>query len=67
MSWSITPGHFDLTTTPITLHRHSIAKRVPATLTKIKENLQKRRHRPIGENGRWLWSVVQGRLTKRLH
>ena len=46
-----------------TIHRHSIAKRVRATLAKIKENLHSRRHRPIGENGRWLRSVVQGWLN----
>ena len=46
-----------------TIHRHSIAKRVRATLQKIKEQLRKRMHRPIGETGRWLRSVVQGWLN----
>lgn len=46
-----------------TIHRHSIAKRVRATLQKIKEQLRKRLHRPIGETGRWLRSVVQGWLN----
>lgn len=34
-----------------------------ATLQKIKEQLRKRMHRPIGETGRWLRSVVQGWLN----
>lgn len=46
-----------------TVHRHSIAKRMRATLQKIKESLQKRRHHPIGETGRWLRRVVQGWLN----
>ncbi len=45
------------------VHRHSIAKRMRATLQKVKEQLQKRRHRPIGETGRWLRRVVQGWLN----
>ncbi|MEZ6033712.1 MAG: group II intron reverse transcriptase/maturase [Planctomycetaceae bacterium] len=46
-----------------TIHRHSISKRVRATLQKIKEHLRKRMHRPLGETGRWLRSVVQGWLN----
>ena len=46
-----------------TIHRHSIAKRVRAPLQKIKEQLRKRMHRPIGETGRWLRSIVQGWLN----
>jgi len=46
-----------------TVHRHSMAKRMRATFLKIKEQLQKRRHRPIGETGRWLRRVVQGWLN----
>ena len=46
-----------------TIHRHSIAKRVRATFQKINEQLRKRMHRPIGETGRWLRSVVQGWLN----
>ena len=46
-----------------TVHRHSMAKRMRATFQKIKEQLQKRRHRPIGETGRWLRRVVQGWLN----
>ena len=46
-----------------TIHRHSMAKRMRVTLQKIKEALRKRRHRPIGETGRWLRRVVQGWLN----
>ncbi len=46
-----------------TVHRHSIAKRMRATLQVIKEKLRKRMHRPLGETGRWLRSVVQGWLN----
>lgn len=46
-----------------TLHRHSMAKRVRATLAAIKVKLQKRMHRPPGETGRWLGSVVRGWLN----
>lgn len=43
-----------------TIHRHSIAKRMRAKLQGIKEQLRKRMHRPLGETGRWLGSVVRG-------
>jgi group II intron reverse transcriptase/maturase len=43
-----------------TIHRHSIAKRVRATLQTIKEQLRNRMHRPTGETGRWFRRVVQG-------
>ncbi|MFK7822472.1 MAG: group II intron reverse transcriptase/maturase [Planctomycetaceae bacterium] len=46
-----------------TIHRHSIAKRMRATFAKIKEQLRKRMHRPLGETGRWLRRVVQGWLN----
>jgi RNA-directed DNA polymerase len=46
-----------------TIHRHSMAKRVRATLQAIKAELRKRMHRPIGETGRWLRKVVQGWLN----
>jgi len=36
---------------------------VRATLQKIKEQLWKRMHHPLGETGRWLRSVVQGWLN----
>ncbi|MCP4781941.1 MAG: hypothetical protein GY903_14405 [Fuerstiella sp.] len=34
-----------------------------ATLQKIRESLLTRRHRPIGETGRWLRRVVHGWLN----
>lgn len=43
-----------------TVHRESIAKRMRATLQTIREQLRKRLHQGLGENGRWLKSVVQG-------
>jgi len=46
-----------------TIHRHSMAKRMRATLQAIKVKLQKRMHRPLGETARWLRSVVQGWLN----
>jgi group II intron reverse transcriptase/maturase len=46
-----------------TVHRHSIAKRMRATLQAIKLQLRKRMHRLLGETGRWLRSVVQGWLN----
>ena len=45
------------------VHRYSIAKRVRATLAKIKEQLRRRLHRPLGETGRWLRRVVTGWLN----
>ena len=46
-----------------TIHRYSIAKRMRATLQKIKLRLRTRMHRPLGETARWLRSVVQGWLN----
>jgi len=46
-----------------TIHRHSMAKRIRATLQAIKERLRKRMHRPIGETARWLRRVVRGWLN----
>ena len=46
-----------------TIHRHTIAKRMRATLLKIRLELRKRMNRPLGENGRWLRRVVQGWLN----
>lgn len=43
-----------------TIHRHSVSKRMRATLLSVKEKLRKRMHRPIGETARWLRSVVVG-------
>jgi len=45
------------------IHRHSIAKRMRATLQAIKVKLRKRMHRPFGETARWLRRVVQGWLN----
>ena len=46
-----------------TIHRHSVMKRMRATLRAIKESLRKRMHRPLGETARWLRRVVQGWLN----
>jgi len=46
-----------------TIHRHSVTKRMRATLQAIKANLRKRMHRPLGETARWLRRVVQGWLN----
>lgn len=46
-----------------TTHRHSVAKRLRATLRAIKGELRKRVHVPPGETGRWLRRVVQGWLN----
>jgi RNA-directed DNA polymerase len=46
-----------------TVHRHSVAKRLRATLQAIKQKLRKRMHRPPGETARWLRRVVQGWLN----
>jgi len=46
-----------------TVQRHSISKRMRASLQKIKAKLQKRMHRPLGETGRWLCRVIQGWLN----
>lgn len=43
-----------------TIHRHTIAKRMRATLQAIGLKLRKRMHQPTGEVGRWLRRVVQG-------
>jgi group II intron reverse transcriptase/maturase len=45
------------------IHRHSMAKRMRAKLQEIKVGLRRRMHRPVGETGRWLRSVVQGWLN----
>ncbi len=46
-----------------TIHRYSASKRMRATLHKIKAELRRRMHRPIGKTGRWLRRVVQGWLN----
>jgi group II intron reverse transcriptase/maturase len=45
-----------------TVHRYSVSKRLRAKLREVREQLYKRMHRPLGETGRWLRSVVQGWL-----
>ena len=45
-----------------TVQRHSVAKRIRATLPAIEHKLRKRLHRPLGETARWLRRVVQGWL-----
>jgi RNA-directed DNA polymerase len=43
-----------------TIKRKSIAKRVRATLQKLKQQLRARMHAPVMEVGRWLGAVVRG-------
>jgi group II intron reverse transcriptase/maturase len=40
--------------------RRTVGKRMRAKLAAIKLELRKRRHRPVGETGLWLRSVVRG-------
>lgn len=42
------------------VYRHTNTKRMRATLSRIKEQLQKRMHQPIHDTGRWLTRVVRG-------
>jgi len=46
-----------------TLKRVTDPKRMRAKLRQLKEELARRRHRPIPEQGRWLGSVVRGHLA----
>jgi len=46
-----------------TVWRRTIAKRMRAKLAQIKEELRRRRHEPIPELGKWLKTVVAGRLN----
>ena len=43
--------------------RHTIAKRMRAELVEIKEALNRMRHVPVPEQGRWLGQVVRGYLA----
>ena len=43
-----------------TIRRESIAKRMRASLAKVKELLRRRRHWDIGSIGRWLSRVIHG-------
>jgi RNA-directed DNA polymerase len=45
------------------LKRVTTSKRMRAKLKDLKEELRRRRHLPIPEQGRWLRSVVQGHLN----
>jgi RNA-directed DNA polymerase len=45
------------------LRRITISKRVRAKLAEVKDQLTRRRHLPIPEQGRWLGSVVRGHLA----
>jgi group II intron reverse transcriptase/maturase len=43
--------------------RKTISKRMRAKLAEVKDQLKRRRHLPIPEQGRWLGSVVRGHLA----
>ncbi len=45
------------------LRRITISKRLRAKLKQVKDQLMRRRHLPIPEQGRWLASVVRGHLA----
>ena len=45
------------------LRRITHAKRMRAKLRELKDELKRRRHLPIAEQGRWLASVVRGHLN----
>jgi RNA-directed DNA polymerase len=45
------------------LKRITITKRMRAKLQEVKEELKRRRHLPIPEQGQWLASVVRGHLA----
>ena len=45
------------------LKRITISKRMRAKLAEVKDQLKRRRHLPIPEQGRWLASVVRGHLA----
>jgi RNA-directed DNA polymerase len=45
------------------LRRITISRRVRAKLKQVKDQLMRRRHLPVPEQGRWLASVVRGHLT----
>lgn len=46
-----------------TIRRKTIAKRLRAKLKEIRQEIKRRMHRPVPEQGRWLRSVVQGHLN----
>jgi group II intron reverse transcriptase/maturase len=45
------------------VRRQTISKRMRAKLAEVKDQLMKRRHLPIPEQGAWLGSVVRGHLA----
>jgi hypothetical protein len=45
------------------LKRKTISKRMRAKLGEVNDQLKRRRHQPIPEQGRWLGSVVRGHLA----
>ena len=40
--------------------RKTVSKRLRAKLLEVKQQLRKRMHEPVAQNGRWLRSIVQG-------
>jgi RNA-directed DNA polymerase len=45
------------------LRRITISKRMRAKLAEVKDQLKRRRHQPIPEQGRWLAAVVRGHVA----
>ncbi len=45
------------------LRRKTISKRMRAKLVEVKDQIKRRRHLPIPEQGKWLGSVVRGHLA----
>jgi RNA-directed DNA polymerase len=45
------------------IRRRTVRKRMRAKLHEVKAELQRRRHDPIPEQGRWLGSVVRGHIA----
>lgn len=45
------------------LKRLTISKRMRAKLREVNDQLKRRRHQPVPEQGRWLGSVVRGHLA----
>jgi group II intron reverse transcriptase/maturase len=45
------------------LKRKTISKRMRAKLAEVKDQLQRRMHLPIPEQGRWLGSVIRGHVA----
>jgi len=45
------------------LRRHTMRKRMTAKLREVKAEVQRRRHQPVPEQGRWLGTVVRGHLA----